>query len=81
MTTLEMMNKAKENGKTYITEDMRFSIEKGFHEDSGSPWSAGAFRTLNQVIEIDDWKLLEPKKMTLKEIEEKLGYEIELVSA
>lgn len=80
MKTLEMMNKAKENGKTYITEDMRFSTKKGFHEDNGSPWNANAFRTLNQVIEIDDWKLLEPKKMTLKEIEEKLGYEIELVS-
>ena len=81
MTTLEMMNKAKENGKTYITEDMRFSTEKGFHGDNGKPWNASAFSTLNQVIEIDDWELLEPKKMTLKEIEEKLGYEIELVSA
>lgn len=81
MKTLEMMNKAKENGKTYITEDMRFSIEKGFHEYNGRPWDANAFLTLNQVIEIDDWELLEPKKMTLKEIEEKFGYEIELVSA
>lgn len=81
MTTLEMMNKAKENGKTYIVDSIRYSVNKGFHDCCGIPWDADAFRTLNQVIEIDDWKLLEPKKMTLKEIEEKLGYEIELVSA
>lgn len=81
MTTLEMMNKAKDDRKTYITGNMRYSSDKGFHQDNGIPWDAKAFLTLNEVLELDDWELLdEVKRMTLKEIEKKLGYKIELVS-
>lgn len=81
MTTLEMLNEAKKTGKTYIVDSMRYSVNKGFHDSYGRPWDASAFKYLNEVIHLDGWKLLEPKKMTLKEIEEKLGYEIEIVSS
>ncbi len=80
MKTLEMMNEAEKTRKTYITGSMRYSVNKGFHDSCGRPWDASAFRYLNEVLNLDAWKLLEPKKMTLKEIEEKLGYEIEIVS-
>lgn len=79
MTTLEMLNEAKKTGKTYIVDSMRYSFNKGFHDSCGRPWDACAFKYLNEVIYLDGWKLLESKKMTLKEIEEKLGYEIEIV--
>lgn len=80
MYTLEMMNEAEETGKTYVTCDMRYSHQDGFHESGGKPWNADAFKTLNDVIAIDDWELLKTKKTTLKEIEQALGYPIELVS-
>lgn len=81
MTTFEMMKEAEKTGQTYVTEDLRFSIQNGFHNSNGKPWSANAFSTLNQVLKFDDWKLLdEVKRMTLKEIEKKLGCKVELVS-
>lgn len=81
MTTFEMMKDAEKTGKTYFTEDLRFSTENGFHDEDGMPWDANSFSTLNKVLEIDDWKLLdEVKRMTLKEIEKELGHKIELVS-
>ena len=81
MTTFEMMKDAEKTGRTYITEDLRFSMKNGFHNNYGKPWSANAFSELNDVLKLDDWELLdEVKRMTLKEIEEKLGYKIELVS-
>lgn len=81
MTTLEMLNESKKTGRTYIIHSMRYSANKGFHDSCGKPWNASAFDYINEIMSLDEWKLLEPKKMTLKEIEEKLGYEIELVSA
>lgn len=82
MKTLSMMNEAGRTGKTYITGSMRYSVENGFHEDNGKPWAANAFENINQIMALDKWKVLEnvTKKMTLKEIEDKLGHKIELVS-
>ena len=82
MKTLEMMNEAEKTNKTYIVGNMRYSVEKGFHDDNGKPWDANAFENINQIMALDRWKVLEnvTKKMTLKEIENKLGHRIELVS-
>ena len=81
MTTFEMMKEAEKTGQTYVTEDLRFSMKNGFHDNCGKPWNANAFSELNDVLKLDDWELLdEVKRMTLKEIEKKLGYKIELVS-
>lgn len=81
MTTFEMMKEAEKTGRTYITGDLRFSTNNGFHDEDGTPWRANVFSTLNQILGYDDWELLdEVKRMTLKEIEKKLGYKIELVS-
>ena len=81
MTTFEMMKDAEKTGRTYISEDLRFSMKNGFHNNYGTPWGANAFSELNDVLKLDDWELLdEVKRMTLKEIEKKLGYKIELVS-
>ena len=82
MKTLSMMNEAERTGKTYIAGDMRYSAEKGFFDSNGKPWAATAFTNVNDIMNVDGWKLLETniKKMTLKEIEDKLGYKIELVS-
>lgn len=58
MKTLEMMNEAEKTDKTYISGDMRYSVEKGFHDGRGTPWEAEAFDTLNEVISLDSWREL-----------------------
>lgn len=86
MYTFEMMRRAEVTGKTYIVNDLRYSRDKGFHNKIGDEWEGGAFRYLNDLFAIKDWKELEPKKitpkkkMTLKEVEAKLGYPIEIIS-
>ena len=35
MNTLEMMNLAKDNGKTYRVNDMLYNIKLGFHDTFG----------------------------------------------
>lgn len=83
LTTLDMMNEALKTGRTYISSSMRYSVEEGFHDDRNKAWSSKAFDTINEIMNLY-WKPLEVsadvKKMTLKQIEEKLGYRIELVS-
>lgn len=80
MKTLEMMKEAEITGKTYVSKDMRYSKAKCFHDSEGCGWEGYSFNFLNDVLDIDNWEELEPKKMTLKEIETKLGYPIEIVS-
>lgn len=84
MTTLEMMNEAQKTSKTYISgsniTSMRYSTTKGFHDKDGNEWDGDAFEYVNDILGIDMWRLLEPKKMTLEQIEKELGYNIELVS-
>ena len=59
MNTLEMMNKAKENGATYKSVDLCYSDEKGFFSNvDGKPWSGGAFDKLNYLFDITEWKLV-----------------------
>ena len=86
MDTFGMMKKAEVTGKTYITNDLRYSKDKGFHDKSGDKWPAVAFHYLDDLFNLEDWKELEPKKITLpkkmalKEVEAKLGYPIEIIS-
>lgn len=84
MTTFEMMKEAEKTGKTYIIDDMRYSVKKGFHDDYGDEWDANAFDVLNDVMNLSGWKVLDlnspPRKMTLVEIENELGFRIELVN-
>lgn len=80
MTTLEMMNEAEKTNDTYIASDMRYSKKSGFHDDCDKPWDADAFIHLNEVVDIDDWKLSTVKEMTMEEVEEELGYKIKLIS-
>lgn len=80
MYTFEMMKKAEVTGKTYVVNDLRYSKDEGFHDKIGNKWKGGAFPYLNDLLDIKDWEELEPKKMTLKEVEAKLGYPIEIIS-
>lgn len=41
--------------------------------------ASNSFKYINDIMNLS-WEIIEPKKMTLKEIEEKLGYKIEIVS-
>lgn len=85
MTTLEMMNEAQKTNKTYISGNnltsMRYSVSKGFHDEDGKEWEGDAFKYVNYIFDINTWQLLKPKKMTLEQIENALGYSIELVSS
>ena len=58
LTTLEMMNLANKNQLTYECIDMRYSLEKGFHDKSGKPWSGEAFKTCNDLMNLKTWKIL-----------------------
>ncbi len=82
MTTLEMMNEAAKTDKAYTSgEDltsMRYSPEKGFHDQHGNEWEGYGFEFVNNIFSLDNWKELKPIKMTRKQIVEVLGYEIEL---
>ena len=82
MYTFEMMKKAEVTGKTYVVNQLRYSKDKGFHDKDGDKWPADAFHYLDDLFNLEDWKELEPKtkKMTLKEVEAKLGYPIEIIS-
>ena len=80
MTTLEMMNEAINTNDTYIAGNMMYSKKLGFHDEHKEPWDADAFVYLNDVLNIDDWKLLSVKEMTMEEVEEELGYKIKLIS-
>ena len=58
LTTLEMINVANKNQLTYECIDMRYSLEKGFHDKTGKPWCGGAFNTLNEFMNLKTWKVL-----------------------
>ena len=83
MNTFEMMTEAMQTGMTYIKDDMRYSDEKGFYNNNGDPWPAGRFSSINEIMSLNNWRPLQfskTKRMTLKEIEEKLGHGVELIS-
>ena len=54
-----MMNEANQNGFTYYVDEMRYSLDKGFYDSyDDKPWTGEAFKTLNDFININDWKIL-----------------------
>ena len=58
LITIDMMNLANKNGLTYYYQDLRYSYKNGFHDSSGEPWSGEAFKSLNDLLYINDWKIL-----------------------
>lgn len=76
MNTLEMMNLAKDNGKTYLVNDMLYNIKLGFHDKSGKKWYGDAFDYLNDLFEINEWQEDNTIYMTKSEAEEKYGIKI-----
>jgi hypothetical protein len=57
MKTLEMMNKAELDGRTYVYRNMYYSKEKGFTEYNGKEWdNDNAFSTPNNLLILDGWK-------------------------
>lgn len=83
MLTLDMMNLAKETRKIYVTGDLFYSKEDGFTDEDGNEWSGDNFETLNELMKLDDWEETDwsigGKAMTKKEIENVLGYKINIV--
>lgn len=58
LTTLEMMNEANQNGLTYFSNDMYYSLDKGFYDHyDDTPWAGEAFKTLNDFINVNNWKI------------------------
>lgn len=86
MTTLEMLNRAELDGKTYYDYDMRYNKKYGFHDCEGEFWSTKGFSIVNEIFEGDTWEELDPeddvdyeKPMSIEEIQEELGYKIKIV--
>lgn len=76
MNTAEMFIQANKDGKTYVSEDMRYSKGSGFYGSiSGTPWIAGAFRYVNDIFELER-KLKPDNEMTKSEAEAKFNIKI-----
>ena len=81
MNTLDMMELAKNNDKTYISDisnlsNMRYNVNLGFHDKDGKPWEGYAFKTLNNLFYINTWEELSNSVMTLEEAETKFHIKI-----
>lgn len=76
MNTLEMMNLAKENNKTYRTDDMLYSNNFGFHDKPGKKRYRDVLDYLNDLFAIDNWKEDNTIYMTKSEAESKYGIKI-----
>lgn len=74
MLTAEMWISAQTDGKTYITEDMRYSKAKGFHDKYGLKWKPESFTTIEQIMQCK-WAVC--NTMTKAEAERKYGIIIE----
>lgn len=80
MFTYEMIATSDENGKTYISKYGTYNKEEGFRLRSCYNNKLYIEDLLNKLLHEDCWKLeVEKKKMTKEEIEEALGYEIDIV--
>lgn len=58
LITIDMMNLANKNGLTYYYQDLRYSYRNGFHDKYGIAWSGEAFKSLNDLLYINGWKIL-----------------------
>ena len=76
MSTIDMMLKAKETGKTYRADDMLYNNNLGFHDKSGKKWYGDSFEYLNDLFIIDKWQEDPTIYMTKSEAEEKYGIKI-----
>lgn len=56
LKTLEMMNVAKETGKTYKSNDLCYNDKKGFTDREGKVWKVGGDISLNYFVELNDWE-------------------------
>jgi hypothetical protein len=87
MKTYEMVALADKNSKVYRSCDIMYQRGKGFYDSDGDIWSADSFseyeengyRELDAFMHIDDWEEVIKRKMTQKDIEAVLGYEVELI--
>ena len=82
MNTVEMVTKVDQNGKTYSSNgngSMRYQRDKGFHQSDGAKWPANAFTKVDQIFAIDTWRELEPLKVTMEDIREKFGRDVEII--
>jgi hypothetical protein len=78
MNTAEMVIKADRDGKRYKTEDMYYQRGFGFIDKYGNKWEVNSYGNLNDFAHETGWE--EIKTMTKRQIEDLLGYEIEIIS-
>lgn len=71
MNTLEMMIKAREDGKTYRTGDLFYNRITGFVNAAGDRWKANASIYLNDIFNLSAWEQDTRTYMTKSEAEQK----------
>lgn len=87
MKTYEMIAKAEIDGQLYKREEMFYSSEKGFHDKEGNVWGAYAFdgfrennkRDLHAFVMMEDWEVINVKRVTMDDIEKLYGCKIEII--
>lgn len=82
MVTYEMVGVADQNTKTYESKWGTYSKKTGFVLDN-LPLNMTVDEVLNVITHEDMWKIQKPKEpprkeMTIREIEDALGYKIKL---
>lgn len=75
MNTAEMFVQANKDGKTYVSEDMRYNKNNGFHGIEGRPWIARTFDHVDDIFELK-WEVKPDNEMTKSEAEAKFNIKI-----
>lgn len=79
--TYEMVGVADQNDKTYVSKYGTYNKRIGFNFNNDVDINCANSRVLiNKLFHENCWSLkVESKKMTKKQIEEKLGYKIDII--
>jgi len=88
MKTYEMVALAEKSGRTYKNCAMYYNKGVGFFDaETDREWDYNSFSSestgkpngLYRFIMCDGWEICEKRKMTKEQIEEKLGFKIEII--
>ena len=84
LKTYEMVELADNNGKTYTSRDLYYQRDKGFTDNEGVIWGAGAYCDcddgLNTFIHEDGWVEI-TQEYTLEELYAVVGHKFVLRSS
>lgn len=76
MNTAEMYLQSQKDGKTYICKEMRYNKKLGFHSLDKNKWTACAFKYVDDILNLNEWRIIPENGMLKKEAELKFNIKI-----